>query len=126
VTFFIGALLFHVCEKQHMCHRKIASKCGLPLDKAPDRAAQIGPNERVRNSQRQKVATKRPLYRDSIAAMFMHRVTLAESQILSPAGELGLLVDQVRGGASRAAGQKSGAESYGKNDRCNIHGISFH
>jgi hypothetical protein len=56
----------------------------------------------------------------------MHRVTLAESQILSPAGELGLLVDQARGGASRAAGEKSGAESYGKKNRCNIHGISFH
>jgi hypothetical protein len=56
----------------------------------------------------------------------MHRVTLAESQIFSPAGELGLLVDQARGGASRAAGEKSGAESYGNKDRYNIHGISFH
>jgi hypothetical protein len=61
-----------------------------------------------------------------MAVAFMHRVTLAESQILSPAGELGLLVDQARGGASRAAGEKSSAESYGKKDRCNFHGISFH
>ena len=50
---------------------------------------------------------------------------LAESQILNPAGELRLLVDQARGGARRAAGENSGAESYGKNDRCNIHGIYF-
>jgi hypothetical protein len=48
---------------------------------------------------------------------------LAESQILKPAGELGLLIDPARGGARRAAGENGSAESYGKNHRCNIHGI---
>ena len=43
--------------------------------------------------------------------------------IRNAAGEWGLLVDQARGGASRAAGENSRAKNYGKNDRCNIHGI---
>ena len=46
---------------------------------------------------------------------------LAESQILNPAGELGLLVDQ--GGARRSAGENSGAESYHKNNQHNRHGM---
>jgi hypothetical protein len=48
---------------------------------------------------------------------------LTEAQKLNPAGELGLLVDQARGGAGRAAGEESGAEGYSENHRCNIHGI---
>jgi len=48
---------------------------------------------------------------------------LSESQILKSAGELGLLVDQARGGARRAAGEKRGAKNYRKNNRCNIHDI---
>jgi hypothetical protein len=46
---------------------------------------------------------------------------LTEAQILKPAGELGLLVDQAREGA--ATDENSGAKSYGENHRCNIHGI---
>jgi hypothetical protein len=37
---------------------------------------------------------------------------LAESEILNPAGELGLLIDQPRGGTLRAAAENSGAKSY--------------
>ena len=59
----------------------------------------------------------------SIAAALMHCVTLAESQIVTPAGELGLLVGQARGEASRTAAENSGAKSYGENDRCNIDGF---
>ena len=53
----------------------------------------------------------------------MQCVTLAESQILETAGELGLRVDQARGGARRATGENSGAKSYGNNNRCNFHKI---
>jgi hypothetical protein len=49
---FTGALLFHVSEKQHMCHGTIDSKCGLPVAKALNRAEQNSPKERVRISQR--------------------------------------------------------------------------
>ena len=70
-----------------------------------------------------KLIHERPLFIGSIATAVAHCVTLAETQILNPAGELGLLVDQARGGARRAAGEKSGAEGYREDDRCNIHGI---
>jgi hypothetical protein len=53
----------------------------------------------------------------------MQCVTLAESQVLKSAGELGLLVDQARGGLRRAADENSGGKGYRKDDRCNIHGI---
>ena len=62
-------------------------------------------------------------YVASLAAVGTQFVMLAESQILNPAGELGLLVDQAREGACRATGENSGAKSYGKNHRCNFHGI---
>ena len=71
----------------------------------------------------QKVATERPLFLDLIAAVGKQFVMLTEAQILNPAGELGLLVDQARGGTRRAAGEKRGAQRYSKNDRCNIHDI---
>ena len=50
-------------------------------------------------------------------------VLLAEAQVLEPAGELGLVVAQARGGAHRAAGEKSGRKSYRKNNRSNFHDI---
>jgi hypothetical protein len=52
----------------------------------------------------------------------MHCVTLAESQIFKSIGELGLFVNQTRGGLGRAGGEKSGRKSRRKNDRCDFHG----
>ena len=57
------------------------------------------------------------------AAGLMHFVMLTELHILSPAGELRLLVDQARGGARRSASENSGAESYNKNNQYNRHKI---
>ena len=48
---------------------------------------------------------------------------LTEAQILSPAGELGLLVGHARGGGRPSAGENSGAESYHKNNQYNRHKI---
>jgi hypothetical protein len=59
----------------------------------------------------------------SLAAAGSHFVMLAESQILKPVRELGLLVDQARGGARGAAGEKRGGESRSKNERCKFHGV---
>jgi hypothetical protein len=71
----------------------------------------------------QKAAANWLLILGSIAAAVMQRVTLAESQIFKPVGELRLFVDQARRGACRASGKKSAAEDHRKNDRRNFHGV---
>jgi hypothetical protein len=65
---------------------------------------------------------KDPLFLDSIAAVGMHVITLAEAQVLKSVVELRLQVDQPSGGARRAAGEKSCAKNYRKNNGLNFHG----
>jgi hypothetical protein len=61
--------------------------------------------------------------RASNTAAGAHFVTLAETQILKSAIELGLLIDQARVRARRAAGEKGRAKNHRKNHRFNFHGI---